>query len=334
MSEEELQQPKKRKPERKRKLRVALSTTWQEIAGEYEYARNLIEYVQQVDPDIEVTPFHAPFLVDNLLQQVADYDVVHFNFCFGPHSNLTTPGTISRFNSRRVVLTFHENNPQDNRGTYPFLNEAARVVVHEKNPHGFIPIPHGIPVLEPTPWTPENRTIGTAGFPFPDKRVPMIAEAAAYLAQRTDRVDGVTMLCCASGHANTYAVREQVLRIFPTAKYVTDFLQQPELLNLLATNLVNVFIPNSRRLGPSGSVRLGLATQSHIVLCHSAMFRDLEDYADEIEFVDGPWNEVSPQRVAEACLRVLQNGKRPKRILEDGSWTKAAKLYAEVYRSI
>lgn len=314
-------------------IKVALVTRWASIDGDVEYARNLKEYVEAANEDMKLDIFPAPFRPYELLQSVAEYNVVFFNFVFGAFDSVKPPGVLSRFGKKRVVLTFHENNPSDTAGNHPFLRECAQVIVHEKNSHGFVFIPHGVPVVKPCLWSEKNTSIGTAGFPFADKRVPMIAEAAAQIVQQTDRIRSCTIAACHSGNADSFAVKRQVLSHFPSTVYLTDFLEQGELLKVLSSNLVNVFIPNSRRLGPSGSVRLGLATGSHIVLSRSAMFRDLEEYSDEIEWVDGSSDQTNARRVTEAVLRVLQSGKRPSKILADQSWERSAKLYADVFRS-
>jgi hypothetical protein len=313
-------------------MRVALVTRVG-IEGDWEYSANLIEYLRRGHSDIEVSVIQ-PTTLGSMRAQCQDFDVVHFNFVYG--MQVTNPGDLAGFGSRRVVLTFNENNPGDNANSHHFLRECARVIVHEKNPHGFIHIPHGIPVVEPCQWKESNDGVGTAGFPFSDKNIEAIASAARIAASNGNhRIRSLNIVAPHTAHADTWSLKQRVEYLFPGVNYVTEFYPQDKVLEILSRNLVNVFAPNSRRMGPSGSVRLGLATGSHMVLNRSMMFRDLFDYSDEIEFVEGdPSYGVSPVQIAQGIDRVLKNGKRPKRVLEDGSWTRCAELYAQVYRSV
>lgn len=312
-------------------MKVALITRVG-IEGDWEYSRNLYENIKKDHTDIDIDVIEAGDL-NTMVAKTRAHDVVYINFVFGmPY---TGSGDLRRF-GKKIVLTFNENNPQDNMNSHPFLREADIIVAHEKNRHGFVHIPHGIPVVDPCRWSPDNNGIGTAGFPFADKNIEAIAGAGALLRQYSKRFTMMNIVAPASGHANTWIVKQKVASIFgfDGLNYVTDFLNQDTVLAIISKNLVNVFAPNSRRLGPSGSVRLGLATGSHLVLNRSMMFRDLFEYEDEIEFVEGESGHVTSNDIAQAVTRVIVNGKRPKRVLEEGSWKVCAAKYADCFRSL
>jgi hypothetical protein len=132
-------------------------------------------------------------------------------------------------------------------------------------------------------------------------------------------------------------MQKQVMSIFPRANYITGWMAQDTVMEMLSQNRINIFPYRNGKPGISAAVRMGLATGSQMVLSRSTSFMDLwsvPEYEQEIEWIDGDPDDVTPNAVAQACYRVMGNGKKPKKILEDMSWTKAASQYAELYRSL
>jgi glycosyltransferase involved in cell wall biosynthesis len=313
-------------------ISVGLVTTlWtSQRCGVAEYGRMLSE---ALDPEeVQITPIGGPYDVGHLLPRVAGkFDIVHFNYESG-FLGIFNPGVAQLFGPRRL-LTLHDHWPRNNRERYPFVDEFPKVVVHHETGDGLVHIPHGIPLVDQKIWSDRNSTIGQAGFPLAQKRMVEVAEAAALLKAESPRITGCTMVCPESGHVNTHEVQRQVLKAFPATQYITDWLPQWRVMEILATNLVNVYPMKDGKSGVSASVRMGLGTGSHMVLSRCDMFRDLYDekYENEIEWIVDP---VTPRTIADAVLRVIDNGKRPKRILEDMAWPVVAKKYTQLYREL
>lgn len=323
-------------------IRVGLVTTsWMaHRCGVAEYSRMLIDALGTVAPEVQVTPIFGPYEFANLYPRVMDgrFDVIHFNYDSG-FLGIFAPGIATRFKEAgaKIVLTLCDHHPRNNRAIFPFTAEFDRVVVHMETNEGFDFIPIGTPILKDSPWSSASTTIGTCGFPLPQKRMDLVAQAAAILVKETPRITGCTMVCPESQHINTHQMGQVMKTHFPQVNYITSWLPHEEVMRIMAQNLVNVFPMNDGKSGISSSIRMGVGTGSHIVLSRSWMFsdwRDDERYSGEIEWVDGDACENTPRTVADAVLRVIENGKRPRRILEDGSWEKSAEHYADIYRTL
>lgn len=317
-------------------IRVGMVTTIssQQRCGIAEYSRMLRE---NMDSDIDVTEIGGPYEERKLLPRVlaGNYDIVHFQYESG-FLGIFTPGVARKFGSR-IVITLHDAWWRDNRETYPFVNEFDRVVVHQETGEGFVHIPHGIPVLTEAERQPTKKAIGTAGFPLSHKGILLVAMAATLLDREEPNEWGCTMVCPESQHVDTFSTARQVKAVFPQAYYETVWLPQLEVMKILSGNLINVFPYRNGKPGISAAVRMGLATGSHMVLSKSTAFMDLWDnpkYCDEIGWIEGEPNDVTPRKIVAACRRVLESGKRPRKILEDMSWKKAAAQYAELYRGL
>lgn len=316
-------------------IRIGLVTTsWHyHRCGVAEYSRMLIEHIH--DPEISIEPIFGPYEFQNLYPRVmaGNYDVIHFNYDSG-FLGIFAPGVAEKFRAggARIMLTLNDHHAQNNRQIFPFTNDFDRIIVHQKTPDGFEFIPIGIDVLEDSSWSESNTTIGLAGFPLAQKRTLEVAQAAAILVNETSRITGVTMVCPESQHVNTHFVGHQVRQVFPQANYITSWMPQMDVSRTLATNLVNVYPMADGKSGISSSVRMAIATGSYMVLTKCLMFQDLwEEYQDEFEWID---QNPTPRSIADGVLRVIENKKRPKRILEDYTWAKSAQRYVDIYRSL
>ena len=320
-------------------MRVGLITTDWNVhrCGVAEYSRMLIENLRVVAPDIEVTPIFQPYDFWSLHPRVmaGNYDVIHFNYDSG-FLGIFGAGIAEKFRAggAKIMLTLCDHHDKNNREIFPFTNDFDRIIVHQQTPDGFTFIPIGIDVLENSPWSESNTTIGTAGFPLAQKRPLEVAATAAILVRETPRITGCTMVCPISQHIDTHEIGRQNKQIFPSVNYITDWLPQMEVSRILASNLVNVYPMSDGKSGISASVRMGIATGSYMVLTKCLMFADLyqnEKYREEIEWVE---QNPTPRSLADGVLRVLENKKRPKKILEDLNWKNSAQKYADVYRSL
>lgn len=320
-------------------IRVGLVTTWGIRCGVQEYSRMLIDNMP--DKEIEFTVVSGPFHFDSLYPRVmaGNFDVIHFNYDSG-FLGIFSPGVATRFkaNHTKIVITLNDHHAQNNREIFPFTSEFDAVVVHQETPDGFTFIPIGIEFpKDGMSWNDFNTTIGTAGFPLPQKGILDVAHAAAILVQECPEITGLTMVCPESQHIDTHQMGRQVKAIFPAANYITAWLPQTEVSKILAGNLINVFPMKDGKSGISSSVRMGIATGSYMVMSRSLMFADLYGdprYKDEIEWIPGPANEVTPRMVADACKNVLKTKRKPKNILKDFTWENTALRYSQLYHQL
>ena len=321
-------------------IRVALVTTWGVQCGVAAHSENLISHMK--DSGIQITPIGAPFNYTALLPRIVNqgYDIVHFNYDGGFLGDISMPGVARQF-GKRLVLTLNDHWARNNRTGFPWVENFDRVVIHQpsEDVYGkFRYVPLAMYDCDKSLWSESNTTIGTAGFPIGHKRVELVAQAAALLVNETERIKGCTIIAPASQHADTYAVRARCLSAYPATNYLTAWLPQDEVLRILSKNLVNIFPMQNSKAGISSSARLGISTGSHMVLSKCDMYDDILDnpvYREEIEWVgDNSTENITGRMVADAVLRVLENKKRPKQLLEDMTWEKSSAAYAAIYHEL
>lgn len=300
--------------------KVALLTTWGEICGLAEYAKNLVGNCL----DTEFTVIARPNW-PKLWELAIDCQIVLVNYEPGLLSWLS-PVLVRNLSiaNKKTVMILHTSHEGINREPFSITRAFDRVVVHEKTQEGFVYIPCGIVECWTDPDKKTKNSLGSCGFPFPWKGFHQVAQAAQLLGK------SCTIISADSSHADTMAMRRCVMDACPTAEYVTDWLPEADVISKLAENEVNVFAYGGGLYGISGAVRLGLASGRPCVLSRNRQFRDLYDYEDEIEFT--PTTE--PADIADAVKRVLDNKKRPKRVLEDMGWSKTGKMYSELFQSL
>lgn len=304
-------------------MRVGLLTTYNEPCGLAEYAKCLVKSANGVEFTILD---RDKWNLQDILN--GEFDILHVNHEWQLFGWLTKSYIEQvKATGKKVMMTLHSS-CSDNRNEY--TQAFDRVIVHEKTTDGFTHIPMGIVELE-YQWLdrdyPLYRTVGTSGFPIWHKRFVDIAAAAKMVRKHC------FIVAPASRHADTYAVERQVMAVNPDTEYVTEYLPQRDvIINLNATDVLVYAMGNGP--GISGSVRMGLAAKRPIVLTRCQQFHDLYDeYQDEVEFVDGePF--INPESIAAGINRVLKNGKKPKRILEDMGWSKVGKMYEKVYSEV
>lgn len=310
-------------------MKVGLVTTWNEPCGISEYSRNLIASCPCCrGSGVEFKILGRPYEANSLISRASDCDVVNFQYESG-FLGIFSPGVMKRFN-KPTVLTLHDSHPENNRAIYPFTNEADAVIVHEKTPDGFTYVPQPIVVGPELKGAPTYNYAVTAGFPLPWKGFELLAYATSILVQK-GILKSARFIGTRNPHCDTYSVMHTVKHILSDSDYITVWHEQSEVIRLMQECAVSVFPYVDCKPGISSAVRLGLAARRPIVLSRCRQFRDLFDYEDEIEFVDGT---LSPETLADAITRVLENGKYPKRVLEDMSWTRAAQLYKDIYSEI
>lgn len=306
-------------------MKVALLTTWDEKCGIAEYARNLVAHAKNTEFQVfgrdTIDNGNAILNLPNVLCG-NDCCIMHFNYEPGLFYSIDVDVlTKLRGKGMRLVMTLHTSGAGNNRNG--LTGSFDRVVVHEQTTEGFEHVPMGLPEVQLEEQVIENR-IGTAGFPFPWKGFHQVAQAAKKLDM------GCLVVAPKSDHCDTDVMEHFVRDAQPDTEYIKDWLLQEDVIRKLAKCKVNVFAYDGANSGISGAVRMGLAARRPLVVTRCRQFRDLYDYEDEIEFIE----DQSPDQIAEGISRVLASGKKPKRVLEDMSWGKAAQRYEEIYASL
>lgn len=304
-------------------MRVAFVTSSDLKCGIAEYGRNLMKHLPEVQWKVVG---HRSIVAD--LNGPERYDIVHVNYepgLFPPN----VLGYVLQFGAKRL-LTLHTSQSGDNRSG---ITEAFhKTIVHEQCVNltmpgtRFVHIAMGLPVqAEGAQAQLPPVDVGSVGFPFPWKGFPQVAAAAYQLKLSCG------LIMPDSPHID-YRLAENACRAACPEKLVTvsKWVSEPDVLASLKNCRVNVFAYQGANVGISGAVRMGMASGQPIVLTRCRQFCDLFAYEDEIEFVNSP----HPNDIAQGIQRVLANGKRPRRVLQDMSWKNSADKYLEVYRSL
>lgn len=303
---------------------VALVTTWEHACGIAEYSKNLVQNCPGFDFRIISYPYDAA----SIRQRAQGCSLINFQYESG-FLGIFSPGVMQSF-GMPAVLTLHDSFPSNNRGIYPFTNEADKVIVHEHTDDGFVEIPQPIPQFSDQ-WSASSTLVGTAGFPLSWKGFPELARAVELVRRETSQITAVRFLAPVNPHCDTNVMERTVRQICGAVEYDKQWNTQDELIRKLSECRVVVYPYRDGKPGISSAVRMGLASRAQIVLTRCQQFKDLFGYEDEIEFCPIP---PEPRQIADAILRVLENGKRPKWVLDDMNWGKAGKMYADVYKEV
>lgn len=308
-------------------MKVGLITSGNQECGIAEYGKNLMKHLPQVDWSV--------YLHNNLWSESLKEDIVVLNY----EPGLFPEAAIFKAKQSEVkhrVLILHTSH--DGYWSSNFSARFEKIVVHEasrdiREGHPkFVHIPMGIP----EPLNPNEqemcqavkdyrgREIGSVGFPFPWKGFPEVAEAAKILGSSC-------FLLMPEGPGIDAAPIVAVCKSKnPEVHCCTDWCNERATLMVLGSCKVLVFAYHGGNYGISGAIRLGLATGLPIVAVRNRQFRDLYEYEDEIEFVDSP----TPTLIADGIRRVLESGKKPKRVLEDMSWANSAAKYYKLFEEL
>lgn len=304
-------------------MKILLVTTWNERCGIAEYAKNLVK-----NCDVEFSVLSPSFLPSTFISANGfdpEADIVHINYEPGLFPYLTSGLLYAIAAKQRTVMTLHTSTAASN--STPLTRAFHKVIVHERTPDNFVHIPHGI-VDYPVKKLLENEMIpyiGTFGFPFPWKGFAEVTEAAKNIGLHAK------VIAAESPHWDVHTVAKHLRTIDPDVAIETDYLSQGLIIEILSRCAVNVFAYQGSNSGISGAVRSGLAARRPIVLSRCRQFRDLFDYEDEITFIE----DTNPSAIYHGILQALGNPtKVPNRVLEDMSWTKAGKMYKDVYEGL
>lgn len=297
------------------RLNVELVSSWGEVDGLAEYAKQLVKSV----PGVEFTIHGRPFATNDHFPG----DIVHLNHEEHLMSVWTTAAAKQlKAWGKKTVVTYHNSH---NCCRSAFTDVWDRVVIHEKIGNEFCYIPQGIPVWENTKGIEPQMKIGSAGFPVGHKGFVTMAQVAQDLGV------GFLAICPASQWGDAVGTERAIHSICPQAEVVTDWLEAEQVIERLAECVATVYLHKGNNQGISASVRLGLATGRPTVITRERQFHDLwEGYEDELYVVDDTLPSIA--QVRDMVAFALQDGKKkPKRILEDMNWNKCGQMYKDVY---
>lgn len=303
-------------------MKIALATSWPDKCGVAEYSQNLVKHLPNVQFKIITDLTNS-----GIAAGAKGCDLIHLSY--EPSIFKVDMAGIKSW-GKPVVMTYFPSNQYSNlKG---ITNACNKVVVLEEtadNHPKFVYIPMAIPDGELALTPPEENLVGTIGFPFHWRGFPYIAHCAQQL--------GMKYMAIAPTHPwllknECEAEQAEIIRAYPQSEVFTDWLPTAEVFKQLRRCSVIVF--SYRTDNPSGvasTVRYGIATGRPIVLGRYKMHRDLVNYEDELNFVsaNADWPEVM-----EAIKLAKEGAKKPNRILEDMSWRKAAKMYADIYSEL
>lgn len=311
-------------------MKVGLITTWQTECGLAEYAKNLVECSEGVE--FKIISF--PLSFDHIVSETEGVDLIHFNYSSGWFNEVRlNEWQKFRKQGKPTMLTFHDSSDDMVMKIAPF-GLFDKIVVHKKAatceyPDNVVVIPQPVRVVDVS-GIPVYSKIGTAGFPFPWKGFDRAAFAAHQL--------GVKFLAIMadSAQVNALIAREIVLGFCPTAEIIVDWLPYDAIVRRLAECAMTVFDYDTvyQQLplnGISAGVRFGIAARRPVIVSRCKMFDDLLDYPDEIYVSDDVLGVTIIQvfkDILDGCVKL------PKRILEDMSWDRCAKLYLGVYKEL
>lgn len=300
-------------------MKVVLLTTWDEPCGVAEHSQDLVRAL----PEVEFEIIGRPFSVEKALH--SDAPIVHLSYEPGlmPAWGVESVQRL-RAAGKKTVLTWHVSSSMFNKSA--FTDVFDRTIIHEKTDEGFTYIPVGI-IDPPTDIDVIPNLVGTAGFPFAWKGFWTVAEACQQmgLQYRTSIPK--------SRHGDAELVKKQLQAICHTTEVNLDYLPKLELIRWMTPCAVQVYAYSGGNAGLSGGVRVGLATGRPTVISQCRQFRDLfEDYAEELYII--PNAQPSVADVCTALEHALVGDRKPKRILEDMSWTKVAAAHLAVYQGL
>ncbi|MDE2101318.1 MAG: hypothetical protein KGL39_28990 [Patescibacteria group bacterium] len=300
-------------------MRVALITSWHERCGIAEYAHNLVKHCVGV----EFTIVARPWDLQEIARATFAADVVHLNHEGGLYAGALGNIVSVIINSRkRSVITLHSTHAGVN--AHSLTSVFSAVVTHERTQDaGFVVIPEGIPVVDVSGITVRD-VAGEAGFPMSHKGFWTTAKAA--------QVCGLGMLAVMprSRHADADGMANALFEANTIGvEAVLDYLPEDAVARRLAECRVVCFPYHGAPGGISGAVRMGLAARRPLVITECRQFRDLlEGYRDEV-FVAA---STSVGDVAEKVREAMNDSARvPSRMVEDMSWHRCGKMYADLY---
>lgn len=309
--------------------RVALVTNWDEHCAVAEYASNLWD---QLSSRIEFNIIHE-ITEESVFENSIDCDVIHYNYCSHAFKNWK-PTSWFKMRDIPKILTFHESSDWQTRRLAD-SGIADLYIVHDKlrdglpKPSNVETIPFGVPeAVGLSEWfTPGD--VGTFGCAFPWKALLPLAAACEKNGLRLRAY--ISEASAEDCKVDFDSLKKKIWEIHPRALIQASWGAQDTIIHELSSCQVIAlpFDPAAPINGISASVRFALAAKRPLVLTRFHHYSDLYDYDKSIYFVEQNCNLDD----ALGCA-MEQNAKIPIAAYEAMTWTKAARAYESIYKSI
>jgi hypothetical protein len=309
-------------------MRVALITSWSpELCGIAANSLNLVNHMTGVD----YTIIDRPFTHDRIMGLSRDCEIVHLNYERNLHVGVDPSWFLAlRAQGKKTLVTFGNFWPGDHQDDA--MISVFDAVVVQDDPKNNCPeknwfyVPMGI--MQVPVQTEIKPQIGTAGFPTYWKGGLIMAEVAEALALK------FLYFAPISRHADALGMCREIEKRCRNCEFIHEFLPMEQIIWRLSECAFTcwLYIAHPQQSGVSGSVRLGLAARRPAILSRAGMYRDIFPYEDEIYFVNSDsvgTGEALP--IAKHIYENLTTAKRPNRVIEEMNWTKASRMYRDIY---
>ncbi|MEM6973284.1 MAG: glycosyltransferase [Pseudomonadota bacterium] len=163
--------------------------------------------------------------------------------------------------------------------------EADRALIEKRNHAAAVVIPHGIlPPPEARPPDPAHVTVGTFGFLYPHKNIPLLVEALARARMHAPMLR-LRLLTCARGDRVSRRERARVeatiaaLGVEDAVETDFRFLDEDRVRNRLAGCDILCFPYGPSSESATGAARIALSLNRPILCSDSAVLRDIHPIA-------------------------------------------------------
>ncbi len=235
----------------------------------------------------------------------------------------------------KTILVFH--NSSELGGNAPYEQDsilrAVDVVVAHEPMNLDIPvefIPHGTPEFGNLPGITAEPSVGTAGFPFPWKRVDLVISVAEQLGCRAHVIAPKY-----KGMLFDAQYDDWKRRLSDRLELWTDFRPKEIAVRQLARSWVNIFWFESQciddQLGQTGSARMGVSAKRPMIISSHRKFKTFLPYLETDFYLAEKEDDVlrSVERIFDG---VVSRGpvKRPIKTLSDQGWEKVGRMFASL----
>lgn len=321
-------------------IKVGLVTNWNERCGVADYAEKLISYATHFS-DVTFKKIGGPFTLNYLLKETENVDVIHINYAQYIFQNMPQIPMLTnlpnffalRNRGQKLMLTFHDSSEHETERVSK-IGMFDTIVTHEPTssyPKAVHFIPQPLYEVNVEEIKIENK-IGSAGPPFPWKGFKRMAEAAS----------NIGMSCLAifsnpsSDKLDIEEEKKKVISVCPDAEVkIQNWWKHEDIVRRLAECKIIAFPYDTdmKLYGISAAVRFGLAARRSVIVSRCSHFRDLQNYEDEVYFIEKDKDLESSVR---QVLSDIEKGREkiPNRVIKDISWSKCAQMYVDLYKTL
>lgn len=309
-------------------MKVGLVSNFNEQCGISTYAEDLVRYK---NANVEYELIYNTSLV-KAVSLANSCDIIHINFYPAVGFGFDFKTFLENVD-KKFILTNHSTKFQQE-----WYKSLSVVVTHLPVISGYfltrnVHIPHGIPEKNLSNIKPSKLILSQSGFPFAWKNFPVVCKTASILYKNgvdvsvilfmpnTDRspVDAELLKCKTALNPNI------------DSKFITDWLDEDILIQRLhdeasvMLHFTSGSVGTIESEGPSGSVRISIASQRPVVLNANA-----SQYVDLLKY-DGIYGAYSEEELPDLVMKAYTENKTTKDLIEDQSYKKMCDKYYNLY---